>query len=160
MFNSNSSYNTSQLVRQQVIALNQSYPCPRCNCGVLETYGLTETLKCNGCSRSFVPLRNGRCLYPANRMGFKIAPTYWWDGLHWHWAGTTATATQLAVIVSMFIIPLMALNGAFHYGHLWADRPEWLSPALLSAVVSLVTIQAIYFTCWDFDFVSRRRAAR
>jgi len=93
-------------------------------------------------------------------MGFKIAPTYWWDGLHWHWAGTTATASQLAAIVCMFMIPLMALNGAFHYGHIWAERPEWLSPALLSAVVGLVTIQAIYFMCWDFDFVSRRRAAR
>lgn len=145
--------------RQQVITLNQSYPCPRCNCGALEQFGLTETLKCNSCMRTFVPLRNGRCLFPSNRMGWKIAPTFWWDGLRWHWAGTTASAGQLCAIVLLFMLPLLALNGAFYYFNIWPDRPEWLSPLLLSAVVSLITIQTIYFLCWDFDFVSKRRAA-
>jgi hypothetical protein len=60
----------------------------------------------------------------------------------------------------MFAIPLMMLNGAFYYGNFWADRPEWLSPLLLSCVVGLITMQTIYFLCWDFDFVARRRPAR
>jgi len=152
-FNSSSSH---VLLKQQIITLNQSYPCPRCNCGILEPFGLTETFQCNSCVRSFVPLRGGRRLYPANRMGWKIAPTFWWDGLRWHWAGTTATAAQLATIVFAFVLPLVALNSTLYISP-WTERPEWLSPPLLSALVGLVTIQAIYFLCWDFDFVAKRR---
>ncbi len=145
--------------RQQVILLNQSYPCPRCKCGVLEPYGHTETFKCNGCDRGFVPLRGGRFLYPANRMGWKIAPIYWWDGLRWHWQGTTATAAQLAMIVLTFLIPMIALNAAFHF-NVWPETPELLNPVLLTVLLGLITLEAIYFLCWDFEFTQRRRTSK
>lgn len=141
---------------QQIIVLNQSYPCPRCNCGVLEPFGLTETFQCNSCERGFVPLRGGRLLHPSRRLGWKVAPTFWWDGLRWHWAGTTATTKQLLTIVSLFLLPIVALNLAISC-QLWTDRPEWCSPVLLTAVVSLLTIQLIYFVCWDFDFLSKHK---
>jgi hypothetical protein len=142
---------------QQIIALNQSYPCPRCSCGSLEPYGLTETFKCNNCDRDFVPLRGGRLLYPAKRLGWKVAPTFWWDGLKWHWSGTTATARQLSTIVSLFLLPLVMLNAGM-YLNVWSEKPEWCSPLLLTAVLGLLTIQMIYFMCWDFDFLSKRKA--
>lgn len=144
---------------QQVIVLNQSYPCPRCQTGILEPYGLTETLSCNCCDRCFVPLRGGRRLYPARRLGIKVAPTYWWDGLRWHWAGTTATSKQVVAIISLFIMPLALLHGALYLG-LWAERPEWANPMLVTALMSLLTIQLIYFTCWDFDFLAKRKSER
>lgn len=151
----NSSYQHVSF-REQIIALNQSYPCPRCTCGVLEPYGLTETFKCNSCTRSFVPLRGGRRLYPANRMGWKIADTFWWDGLRWRWAGTTASAAQLTAIVMMFLAPILALQGVFYFD-LWKSRPDWCNhPVLLTLIVGLLTMQAIYFMCWDFNFVSKR----
>src|SRR6185369_15876120 len=139
--------------RQQIIGLNQTYPCPRCSSGALEPFGITETFKCNSCERSFVPLRGGRLLCPAKRMGWKIAPTFWWDGLRWHWAGTTASTRQLLSIVALFLLPLAVLNLAMSM-NLWQDRPEWCSPVLVSAILGLLTIQCIYFMCWDFDFFS------
>jgi len=142
---------------QQIITVSQNYPCPRCSCGSLEPFGLTETFKCNGCERAFVALRGGRFLYPANRMGMKVAPTFWWDGLRWHWAGTTATTRQLSSIVAFFMMPLMALNLAV-YMNVWAERPEWCSPMFLTAVLGLVTLQLIYFMCWDYDFLTKRKA--
>ncbi len=140
---------------QQIIALNQTYPCPRCSCGILEPFGQTETLKCNGCERHFVPLRAGRLLYPANRLGLRIAPTFWWDGLRWHWAGTTATANQLTLILVAFMAPLLALHLSIAL-HLWLDRPVWCSPLLMTAFISLISLQMIYFSCWDFDFLAKR----
>ncbi|HEY9714883.1 MAG TPA: hypothetical protein V6C72_15550, partial [Chroococcales cyanobacterium] len=140
---------------QQIISLSQSYPCPRC-AGSLEPYGLTETFKCNNCERGFVPLRGSRLLCPSNRMGWKIAPTFWWDGLRWHWAGTTATTRQLMAIVSVFATPLIMLNLAMYLG-VGQTLPEWCSPILLTAVLGLLTVQMIYFTCWDFDFLTKRR---
>lgn len=142
---------------QQIISLTQNYPCPRCTCGSLEPFGLTETFKCNSCERAFVPLRGGRLLYPANRMGIKVAPTFWWDGLRWHWAGTTATSRQLGAVVALFMMPLLALNVAL-YMNLFQSLPEWCSPILLTAVMGLLTIQLIYFMCWDFDFLTKRKA--
>ncbi len=142
--------------RQQIIGLSQSYPCPRCSCGILEPYGLTETFQCNSCLRGFVPLRGGRYLYPSNRLGWKVAPTFWWDGLRWHWAGTTATAKQLFTIVALFVLPLLALNAAM-FMNVWPDRPDWCTPTLMTALLGLLTIQTIYFLCWDFDFISRRK---
>lgn len=123
---------------------------------MLEPYGITECLKCSSCERSYVALRGGRLLTPANRMGFKIAPTFWWDGLRWHWAGTTASTRQLGFIVFLFLMPLMASQIAFSM-NLFADRPEWLSPYLASAIVGLLTIQMIYLLCWDFDFVAKHK---
>jgi hypothetical protein len=142
---------------QQIIALNQTYPCPRCSCGIMEPYGHTETFRCSGCERVFVPLRGGRMLHPANRMGSKIAPTFWWDGLRWHFAGTTATANQIMTILVAFLLPLIALNLSLGL-NLWHDRPEWCSPLLMTALIGLVTIQMIYFCCWDFDFLSKGRS--
>ncbi len=142
---------------QQIIALNANYPCPRCSCGTLEPFGLTETFKCSSCERNYVPLRGGRTLTPANRMGCKIAPTYWWDGLRWHWSGTTATAKQLCTIVAVFFMPLILLNVSI-YMNLWADKPEWCSPMLMTAVLGLLTTQLIYLLCWDFDFLTKKKS--
>ncbi len=157
MFNQNQSYQALTF-QQQVIALSQTYPCPRCSCGILEPFGHTETFKCNGCERSFVPLRGGRLLNPANRMGSKVAPTFWWDGLRWHWAGTTATTNQLLAITAAFLMPIVMLHLSTTF--LWHDRPEWCSPLLMTALVGLMTVQFIYLLCWDFDLGSRRRARR
>jgi hypothetical protein len=140
--------------QQQIIALNQTYPCPRCSSGLLELYGLTETLKCNGCERTFVPLRRARLLHPANRMGAKIAPTFWWDGLRWHWAGTTATSKQIVAILLASTIPVVLVNLALTM-NFFKDRPEWCTPILLSIVVGLMMLQMIYLICWDFDTMSR-----
>ena len=143
--------------KQQVIALSQIYPCPRCITGQLEPFGLTETLRCANCERTFVPLKGGRLLCPANRMGWKIAPTFWWDGLRWHWAGTTATTGQLVGIVTAFLLPLLLLNAGLHFNVL-SGRPDWCTPLLMTAILGLLTIQVIYFTCWDFDFLTRRKS--
>ncbi|MBN8661509.1 MAG: hypothetical protein LCH63_09350 [Candidatus Melainabacteria bacterium] len=151
----NSSYQNLSF-RQQIISTSQSYPCPRCNTGLLEPHGLTECLNCSSCQRSFVALRGGRLLTPATRLGFKIAPTFWWDGLRWHWAGTTASTRQLFAMVLLFTLPILACQAAFQM-NLFQDRPEWLSPALASAVIGLFAIQTIYFLCWDYDFVSKHK---
>ena len=140
--------------RQQVIALSQSYPCPRCTPGVLETYGLTETLHCNHCARGFVPLRGGRFLYPATQMGWKIAPIFWWDGFRWHWGGTTATTKQLTTIIMLSLMPVI---GILAYASLYPHHfPKWAEPTLLSPIIGLLTMQLMYLVCWDFDFLSRR----
>jgi hypothetical protein len=144
-------------LRQQVIALSQNYPCPRCTQGVLETFGLTETLQCNDCRRGFVPLRGGRFLYPSNQLGWKIAPTFWWDGFRWHWGGTTATTKQLTTIVMLSLMPVLCV---FVIHSLWAGIfPKWCTEStlsLLSPIIGLITMQLIYFLCWDFDFFWRR----
>ena len=140
--------------RQQVIALSQSYPCPRCTPGVLETQGLTETLHCNHCARGFVALRGGRLLYPATQMGWKIAPIFWWDGFRWHWGGTTATTKQLMSIIALSFLPVTAV---IFYAVLYGQTlPKWAEPQLLSPIVGLLTMQLIYLLCWDFDFFSKR----
>jgi len=77
---------------------------------MLEAFGITETLKCTSCERGFVALHGGRMLYPANRMGVKIAPTFWWDGLRWHWAATTASTRQILTIV---LLSVMSVTGAY-----------------------------------------------
>ncbi|MBY0547549.1 MAG: hypothetical protein K2W95_09670 [Candidatus Obscuribacterales bacterium] len=147
-------------LKQQVIALSQSYPCPRCTPGVLEPFGHTETMACNSCKRSFVPLRGGRLLYPANRLGWKIAPTFWWDGYRWHWGGTTATTKQLSVIVMCSLMPVLGiictatLQTAWWQGTLKCDTHQ---AGLISALVGLVSMQLIYFFCWDFEFYRNRK---
>jgi len=151
----NSSYQNLSF-RQQIINASQSYPCPRCSTGLLEPYGLTECLKCSSCERSYVALRGGRLLTPANRLGFKIAPTYWWDGLRWHWAGTTASTRQLLSVIFFFFAPIVMSQVAFSL-NLFPDKPDWLNPFVVSALVGLFSMQIIYFLCWDVDFVSRHR---
>lgn len=151
MFNSSSQHIS---LRQQVIALSQSYPCPRCTPGVLEPFGHTETLMCNHCRRGFVPLRGGRFLYPSNQLGYKIAPIFWWDGFRWHWGGTTATTQQLATIILLSLLPVVGIMG---YASVNQHVSNWIAqPALLSPIVGLITMQLMYLLCWDFDFFSRR----
>ncbi len=151
----NSSYQNLSF-RQQIISPTQSYPCPRCSTGLLEPFGLTECLKCSSCERSYVALRGGRLLTPANRLGFKIAPTFWWDGLRWHWAGTTASTKQLFLLVLFFVMPIAASQIAFQ-ANLFGSHPDWLNPFLASGVIALFALQTIYVLCWDFDFVSKQR---
>jgi hypothetical protein len=98
-------------------------------------------------------------LHPANRLGSKIAPTFWWDGLRWHFAGTTATTNQVLTILTAFLLPLLALNLSLSL-NLWHDRPDWCSPLLMTALIGLITVQMIYFCCWDFDFLARSRNRR
>jgi len=142
--------------RQQIIATNQSYPCPRCSCGMLEAFGITETLKCTSCERGFVALHGGRMLYPANRMGMKIAPTFWWDGLRWHWAATTASTRQILTIVLVSLMSVcaaylaMAVNVAPQWLH-------WLNPMLAASGALLAVSMLIYFVCGDFDIVAKRK---
>jgi hypothetical protein len=155
MFHSSSQHIS---LRQQVIALSQSYPCPRCTPGVLEPFGLTETLTCNHCSRGFVPLRGGRFLYPSNQLGWKIAPIFWWDGFRWHWGGTTATTKQLATIIMLSLLPVIGILG-FATVHP-NGMPLKADPTLLSPIVGLITMQVMYLLCWDFDFFSRRPRVR
>ena len=145
-------------LKQQVIALSQSYPCPRCTPGALEPFGHTETMMCSNCNRSFVPLRGGRLLFPANSMGWKIAPTFWWDGYRWHWGGTTATTKQLSIIVMLSLLPVFGVvfahkAGMFNlptgYDALWVICP----------IVGLITMQLLYACCWDFEFYSKDKRA-
>ncbi|CAN5435395.1 hypothetical protein BH11CYA1_BH11CYA1_36130 [soil metagenome] len=140
--------------RQQIIAANQSYPCPRCSSGMIEPFGITETLKCTSCERSFVALRGGRMLYPANSMGLKIALTFWWDGLRWHCAGTTASSRHMVMpalfLASPVALLLLSLN-------LLVSKPEWASPPLAAAAGMLVGLLLIYSYCGDFDVVAKRK---
>lgn len=145
-------------LRQQVIALSQTYPCPRCTSGILEPYGHTETMQCTNCHRSFVPLKGGRLLYPSNSLGWKIAPTFWWDGFRWHWGGTTATTRQLSMIVLFSLLPAISIFMAHHmYATTWnALMPRWCDPVIFSPIVGLLTMQILYLMCWDFDFCKQK----
>jgi len=145
--------------QQQIITVNQTYPCPRCSLGVLEPYGYTETFKCNECERTFVPLCGARLLYPSLQMGFKIAPTFWWDGLSWHSAGTTATLKQILSMLVAMSVPVILLNLILAL-NIWKDRPDWLSPLILSGLVGIFSLLMIYLICWDFESLSRRKTQR
>jgi hypothetical protein len=90
-------------------------------------------------------------------MGFKIAPTYWWDGLRWHFAGTTATTKQILVSLSFAMMPAILLNLALALS-LWKDRPDWCNPCLLTVLVGLLTALMIYLICWDFEFLPRGKS--
>lgn len=136
--------------REQIIALSQSYPCPRCNSGMLEPRTLGDTFRCSGCSRDFVALKSSRFLYPANCLKWKIAPTFWWDGYRWHWAGTTATTKQLLGISALSMLPIAGIDWAM-YSNLLPGRPDWCTPALMSFLLALATVQIIYLLCWDFN---------
>jgi hypothetical protein len=151
----NSSYQHISF-RQQIISTGQSYPCPQCSAGMLEAFGLTETLKCSSCERSFVALRGGRLLYPANRLGMKVALTFWWDGLRWHWAGHTASTRQLLAIILFFFTPILTAQ-VFFALNLWPEHPEWLSAKITSLVVAALSAAALYCMCFDFDIVVKRR---
>ena len=97
-------------VQKQIISLSEVYPCPRCKHGCLELYGDTETFACSTCNRKFVAINSSRILYPASRLKLKIAPVFWWDGLHWHLAGTTASLAQTVLTFILFIAPILIIN--------------------------------------------------
>lgn len=143
--------------RQQIIALSQSYPCPRCSSGMMEPFGLAETFRCTTCRRNFVALKGGRLLYPAENTGWRIAPTYWWDGFRWHWAGTTASSRQLLTIVIISLLPVIMLNMVIRL-NVWSGRPDWCNPFLISLLLGLASTQLVYLLCWDFEFLSKRRS--
>jgi len=146
-------------VQKQVILLNQNYPCPRCKHGQLEPFGETETFSCSACSRQFVALNSGRILYPAGRLKIKIAPIFWWDGMHWHLAGTTATAAQSIFLLAMVIIPTLAINAfVFYINHCPAslnghtlNQGFILNIALLNVLIAFFMLQLFYLFCWEHN---------
>jgi hypothetical protein len=144
--------------RQQIISPSQSYPCPQCSGGMLEAFGLTETMKCSSCERCFVALRGGRLLYPANRMGVKMAPTFWWDGLRWHWAGTTASTRRVLSMFLVFFVPIFAAKALFAL-NLLPEHPEWLNATAAIAAIALLYFLTLSYFCWDFGMVIKRRRA-
>jgi hypothetical protein len=153
----NSSYQHISF-RQQIISTSQSYPCPKCSSGMLEPFGLTEVMKCSACERSYVALRGGRLLYPANHLGIKVAKTFWWDGLRWHWAGHTANTKQLLAIIFLFFAPILTAQVLFAL-NLWPEHPEWLNARTACLAVGAITGLAIYCFCFDFDIVVKRKRA-
>jgi hypothetical protein len=153
----NSSYQQISF-RKQIISTTQSYPCPQCSSGMLEPFGLTETMKCTCCERTYVALSGGRLLYPANRLVMKISPTYWWDGLRWHWAGHTANTKQLLAIFVFFMTPILLSQVLFAL-NLLPEHPDWLNAKTAFIAVAALTSAAIYCFCADYDFVVKRRRA-
>lgn len=149
-------------VEKQIILQGQNYPCPRCKCGNLEPFGETETFFCTTCARNFVAINAGRILYPVYRMKVKIAPVYWWDGLHWHLAGTTASAKQVICTTLFFILPLMILdafmlyfNQSHAFGH-GSKQAFWLNLSLLNLLMGFFLTQLFYLVCWDHQSNRKR----
>ena len=58
----------------------------------------------------------------------------------------------------MFITPMLAVN-LLMTSNVWAQRPEWVSPLLMTAVVGLVMAVVLRLLCWDFDIGSNSQAA-
>jgi hypothetical protein len=141
-------------LEKQIISLDESYPCPRCKSGHLEPFGDTETFCCGHCSRKFVALNAGRILFPATRLKIKIAPIFWWDGVHWHLAGTTATPSQSLFVLAMFIVPMLAINAFVFFinqGHPvnHASHNLILNLVLLNILTAFFVAQLFYLFCWD-----------
>lgn len=129
-------------VQKQIISLSESYPCPRCKGGNMEPFGETETFMCSSCNRHFVAINAGRILYPSSRLKIKIAPVFWWDGLRWHLAGTTASPGQSMFTLALFIAPLLMINAFvifLNHGHLGTghiNQSFFLNLALLNVLVT------------------------
>src|ERR1700722_6744762 len=134
-------------VEKQVILLGQNYPCPRCRSGNLEPFGETETFVCAACRRNFVAINAGRVLYPVYSMKAKISPVYWWDGLRWHLAGTTASNGQFLTTVLLFVAPLFCMDTAVfwlshgHAVHQVTAQAFWLNLTLLNLLVGFFLAQ-------------------
>jgi hypothetical protein len=152
-------------LEKQIIMQGQAYPCPRCKCGNLEPFGETETFMCTACARNFVAINAGRILYPVYQMKTKIAPVFWWDGMHWHLAGTTASIKQSIWATIVFIAPLLVLNGiVFYLNHEHAvgqasRQAFWLNLALLNLLIGFFLTQLFYLMCWDHE-ARRNRTVR
>jgi hypothetical protein len=149
-------------LEKQLILQGQPYPCPRCKCGNLESFGETETFFCTACGRNFVAINAGRILYPVYQMKTKIAPVFWWDGLHWHLAGTTASIRQTICTALIFVLPLLLLDGIvvyFNNGHAVGQASKqafWLNLSLLNLLVGLFLAQLFYLACWDHEGRKKR----
>ena len=151
-------------LEKQIIVLEQAYPCPRCKAGNLEPFGETETFACTACRRSFVAINAGRTLYPVFSMKLKISPVFWWDGLHWHFAGTTASHKQLVISLIFFVIPLLAIDAMvfwFNQGHAVSHasiQAFWVNLSLFNLLVGFFLAQLFYLICWDHSGKVRRSA--
>jgi len=151
-------------MQKQIISLSESYPCPRCKSGKLEPFGETETFSCRGCSRKFVAINAGHILYPAGRLKIKIAPIFWWDGLRWHLAGTTASPAQNIFASILFVAPLITINifaFLFNHGQLGAhgqalNQSFFLNLGLLNILVVFFMAQLFYLFCWDQNGSAKR----
>ncbi len=134
-----------------------AYPCPRCKCGNLEAFGETETFICTACRRNFVAINAGRILYPAHSMKTKIAPVFWWDGLRWHLAGTTASKEQIMFAAISFLAPLVIINSfvlLFNHGQSvmlahTLSQNFLLNLVLLNILVGFFMAQLLYLMCWE-----------
>ena len=146
-------------LQKQIIALGASYPCPRCKCGSLEAFGETETFICGACRRNFVAINAGRILYPAYSMKTKVAPVFWWDGLRWHLAGTTASKKQIIFASTSFLLPLAIINTfILSLNHVQSavlahtlSQNFYLNLAFLNVLVGFFMSQLLYFMCWEQD---------
>lgn len=154
----------SLYLEKQMILQGQTYPCPRCKYGSLEPFGETETFVCSACSRDFVAISAGRILYPACHMKRKIAPVFWWDGLHWHFAGTTASLKQLATVVLLIASSFAFVNCALLYlkyeqilGQTTRLAP-WLNLLLINILMATLLGHLFYTLCWDKKLSKRRQA--
>ena|SRR5579872_122244 len=155
---------TQLYIEKQVISLSESYPCPRCKSGQIEPFGETETFNCNQCTRKFVALNAGRILYPAKRLKIKIAPIFWWDGLHWHLAGTTASTIQNTFVATMFIAPILTVNAFvffINHGHLGMaghalTQSTLFNLVLLNVLTLFFMAQLFYLFCWDQNWSHNR----
>jgi hypothetical protein len=143
-------------LQKQIITLEVTYPCPRCKRGNIEAFGETETFICSVCSRNFVAINAGRTLFPAHRLKTKIAPVFWWDGLHWHLAGTTADKKQAVFVIASILMPLVILNALVFSLHGQSalvahslSRNFFLNLLLLNLLVSFFITQLLYLMCWE-----------
>ena len=65
---------------QQNFNLSNTYPCPVCRHGDIDTLPLMEALACNFCNHIFVPNLEQQIL----KMADSQLPLSWrWDGRHW-----------------------------------------------------------------------------
>ncbi len=111
---------------------------------------------------NFVAINAGRILYPVYQMKTKIAPVFWWDGLHWHLAGTTASIRQAICTALIFIMPLLLLDAFVVYvnsGHAIVQASKqafWLNLSLLNLLIGLFLAQLFYLACWDHEGRKKR----
>ena len=133
---------------KQVINLDNSYACPKCEVGNISQFGHSETFLCNECRHKFVPLKASKLLYPANDPGFKIALTYWYDGQKWHKAGTTASFTYMLTLMIVLTIPPLILN-YFLTQNIWLNKPYWCNNEILILLSIILELQLFYTYIWD-----------
>ena len=133
---------------KRTISLDQTYSCPKCSIGTISNYGHGEVLHCNECQHKFVPLNSSKLLYPAIDPGFKIAPTYWYDGKDWRFAGTSASFTHVLILTIIAILPYLVLDYLICQ-NIWLNRPSWYSNELTFGLVFLTEFVLFKMFIWD-----------